>query len=429
MPLRREAEYYPAMDFNEVELEAQLLESLVRYVCVETTSKQDGDAVPSTPGQWQLLKMLQGELQAAGAAAVTLTDAGFLMATVPASKGREGSGTVGFMAHVDTSSAVSAKDVNPQVHRSYDGGDIRLSDDLVLSPGDFPELLRYKGSTIVTTDGSTLLGADDKAGVAEIMTAASWLLAHPDVSHGAIELIFTPDEETGKGMDLFPLDLLQSRRCYTLDGDMLGAVETECFNARKAEIEFLGRPIHPGTARGKLVNATTMVSTFVSMLPRNESPEATDGTYGFYMPSNVHGDIERATVSLIMRDFEEAGIERREAAVRAIAAAVEHLFSGGRVTVTVEKQYTNMRYAIEKDPRVVDHLIEAIHAAGIEPVRKPIRGGTDGARLCEKGIPAPNIFTGGHNYHSRLEWAALPAMVKATEVIINLATLWAGEPE
>ena len=285
-------------------------------------------------------------------------------------------------------------------------------------------LASRKGDTIITSDGTTLLGADDKAGVAEIVTAVDWLITHPEIEHGVVEIIFTPDEETGRGMDSFPKEKLESVCCYTLDGDVEGAIETECFNAEKATITFQGVPIHPGTARGKLVNAVTMAAAFAAMLPRNESPEATDGRYGFYLPHEISGNADRTVLTVFLRDFEAGEIDRRKKALQTFAEAVESQFPGGRASVDTFTQYINMRAFFDKNPQVVDLLIEAVRRTGLEPVRKTIRGGTDGARLSEMGIPTPNIFTGGHSYHSRSEWAALGAMASACQVIIHLITLW-----
>lgn len=415
------------MKFNKDWLQGQLLDRFLRYVRIETTSDRHSDDLPSTPGQWDLLRMLERELRELPLADVDLNEDGFLIAGLPASKGFEHIPVIGFMAHVDTTQEVTAHEVRPQVHSEYDGNPIEIADGLVLSPENFPELLRYRGETIITTDGTTLLGADDKAGVAEIMTAVSWLVSHEEVRHGEIEIIFTPDEETGKGMDRFPVSKLRSKCCYTLDGDVEGSVEAECFNAYKAEISFTGKSIHPGTARGKLVNAVSMAGAFTSMLPRNESPEATDGRFGFYLPLEIKGDAENSWLSIYIRDFEMDEINRRLKALEKIGEAVESMFDGGSVRIETAKQYVNMRDSLAKNPKIVDLLIEAVKRTGIEPILKVIRGGTDGARLCEMGVPTPNIFTGGQNYHSRLEWAGLPTMAKAAEVIVHLAVLWAEQ--
>jgi len=295
----------------------------------------------------------------------------------------------------------------------------------VLDPADNPELSEHVGDSIVVTDGSTLLGADDKAGLAEVMTAAALLLASPEIRHGPIELIFTPDEETGKGMNLFPLERLRSKACYTVDGGGAGEIEAECFTAYGVKAEFKGKAIHIGAARGKLANAVAMAGSFISMLPRSEAPESTDGWYGYYCPLEMSGTLEAAQVEVFLRDFSQAGMESRIAAVRAMAAAVEAQFPLGSVTLAVKKQYVNMREKLDQRPEVLERLMEAARRAGADPVVRPIRGGTDGARLTEMGVPTPNMFTGGYNYHSRFEWASLAEMALAVDTIIELVKLWA----
>jgi len=415
--------YNPDMPAYDQDIAADLLDRFVRYARIETTYDRHADTVPSTPGQWELLRLLEAELRGFEVNDVSIDDHGFLIARLPAN--REGADSIGFMAHVDTVSDVSGANVDPIVHDRYDGQPIRLAEDVVIDPSAVAALARYVGDTIITSDGTTLLGADDKAGVAEIMSLAKLLIEHEDIAHGEIELIFTPDEETGRGMSHFPIDDLHAVACYTLDGSEEGMIEAECFNASKAEVVFHGVSIHTGTARGKLVNANSMLGMFLASLPRTESPEATDGRYGFYAPIESFGSVESARCSLILRDFDADELARRERAVRGIAAAVEAAFPGGRAEVEIEKQYENMRMYLEADPRVVSLLEEAIRATGIEPVQHLIRGGTDGARLSALGVPTPNIFTGGHSYHSRSEWAALPAMVRAVVAMRHLCELWA----
>jgi tripeptide aminopeptidase len=278
---------------------------------------------------------------------------------------------------------------------------------------------------VITSDGRTLLGADDKAGVAEIMTAAEYLLAHPEIPHGEVSLYFTVDEELGTGMLRFPRQKATARYCYTFDGDEEGVIEAECFEGYRALVSFTGRSIHTGVGRGKLVNAIELAARFLALLPGAESPQATDGRYGFYFPLEITGSLERAVLEIYVRDFEDAEAQRRLEALRRMALAVEAAHPGGRVEVATEKQYSNLRRYLEPVPRVLELLERAIRETGIEPVRRSIRGGTDGARLSESGIPTPNVFTGGHNFHSRQEWAALPAMVRAVEVAVNLCRLWA----
>ena len=328
------------------------------------------------------------------------------------------------MAHVDTASDVTGKDVRPLVHESYDGSDIELSKGYTLRTDEYPELLSFKGETIITSDGTTLLGADDKAGIAEIMTALAYLTEHPEINHGPLELIFTPDEETGKGMDLFPYSELASGVCYTLDGGEDGSVEAVCFNGFKADVTFTGRVIHTGTARGKLANAVSMAGQFIGMLPRSESPEAMDGEYGFYAPMAVKGDLGEAWIEIFLRDYKMEEIERRSDALRSFAAAVEAAFPGGKVDVKISKQYLNMAESYKERPEIIGHLKDAIKGAGMEPVMYKIRGGTDGARLSEQGVPSPNVFAGGRNMHSRYEWIPLISMVRAVHTVLNLIEVW-----
>lgn len=372
--------------------------------------------------------MLHDELCGISGVSATLTDAGYLIGRLPATAAAAGP-TIGFIAHVDTTEEVPSAGVVPQIHEAYDGNTVELGGGVVLDPADDPRLLHYRGRTLITADGTTLLGADDKAGIAEIVTAVDWLASHPEIPHGEIEVAFTPDEETGRGMDGLPRDMLSSRCCYTLDGDEEGTIESECFNALKVDVTFGGISMHTGTARGKLVNAVSMAGTFLSMLPRNESPEATDGRYGFYFPLEVRGTAERSELTVYLRDFEKEEMGRRLEALQTMGRAVESIYPGGTVGIEPNAQYSNMRDSVAEDPPVVELLLEAIRRTGMEPRMKEIRGGTDGARLSEAGIPTPNIFTGGHNYHSRREWAAVPAMVRAVNVIINLSRLWASRTD
>ncbi len=405
-----------------------LLERFLRYVRIETTSDPHKKTIPSTSGQWDLLHLLEKELAEAGAESVSLDKNGYLIGKFPSTVSGGNTPVIGLMAHVDTSSDVSGKGVQPQIIENYDLSPVALGESgYVLSPEDYPDLLKHKGDTIITTDGTTLLGADDKAGVAEIMTALFWLKEHPGIPRAGVEVVFTPDEETGKGLDKFKAEWLSARCCYTIDGGEEGAIETECFNASGFEIDFQGKVIHPGSARGKLVNALSMASAFLEMVPGQESPEATDGRYGFYAPMEIEGTIDKVTVKGIIRDFEKEVLKRRAEALEFFGRAVEHKFPGGKVSVAIRKQYANMYEYIQKDPLVIEMLEDAVRAAGVTPSKRVIRGGTDGSRLSEMGIPTPNVFTGGHNYHSRFEWVSLSTMKKTVEVITHLIRLWAGE--
>ena len=405
------------------ELQSSLLERFLRYVKIWTTSDSalaDAGNQPSTPRQFDLAHLLESELQSLGLQNVQVTEKCYVYGFLPGSAGFEKSEPFCLLAHIDTVEEVSGENVNPQIHKNYDGEKITLASGDVLNPeNDLALALAAKNhETIITSDGNTLLGADDKAGIAEIMTALAFLI-NEKIPHGAIEVCFSPDEETGHGMDAVPLNLIKSKYAYTVDGGHIGKLETECFNAFKSEIEFTGVSVHTGTARGKLVNAITMAGSFITNLPRHEAPETTSGYEGFYAPMSVEGSIESAKVVLFLRDFEESGMEKRKSLVETIAESVAKSF-GGKAKVTHTQQYLNMKNGFEKRPDVIEKLVAAYKKAGVEPVFTPIRGGTDGSRLTEMGIPTPNIFTGGHNYHSRTEWASLEQMQKAAEVLVNL---------
>jgi tripeptide aminopeptidase len=409
----------------------------LRYVSYWTTSDPHVEATPSTPGQWDLAKALACELAGLGAGDVELTDHCYVIARLPASPGREGAPPIGFLAHIDTASDVSGRDVNARVIENYDGEKIVLcrpaegenragggETALCLDPALDPDLAAQKGKTIIHADGTTLLGADDKAGIAGIMTAAEYLLAHPEIPHGPVEIIFSPDEETGKGLPEFPLERIRSKACYTLDGGPMGELEIECFNAWKADITFTGKVIHLGTARGVLANAALMAASFALLLPRSESPEASDGYYGYYCPTEIRGGLESASLEIFLRDFSGDGMKRRLEALETFAKTVEAQFPGGKVVISAKNQYYNMKEKINESPEVLSILKKAFVNTGVEYRQKPIRGGTDGSRLTELGIPTPNIFTGGRNFHSRLEWVSVPEMIAAVKIVIELIRLW-----
>jgi tripeptide aminopeptidase len=407
------------MELDRQWFEKDLLDRFTRYAKIYTTSDPHVSATPSTERQFDLARLLEQELRELGLDDVELDEQCRLIARVPGTDGTNGT-PVGFMAHVDTAPDFTGENVKPQIHENYDGGVITLSGDYSLDPSVYPMLSRYKGETVITTDGTTLLGADDKAGVAEIMSAVRYLIAHPEIAHPPLEVVFTPDEETGRGMNGFPVEKLRSKFCFTMDGTDEGGIEAACFTAYKATVAFTGYSIHPGSARGKLANAATMAAQFVSMLPRSESPEATDGEFGFYCPTEIQGSISSAGVTIIVRDFDHDTVKRRLAYLEQLGKTIEGAFPGGTVRVSSEKQYLNMADALAEHPHVLSSIEDAIRETGMEPVVHQIRGGTDGARLTEMGIPTPNIFTGGQNLHGRYEWIALPAMVRATKTIINL---------
>ncbi|MDR2841690.1 MAG: tripeptide aminopeptidase PepT [Spirochaetaceae bacterium] len=377
-------------------LTEKITKRFLSYVKVCTTSDPHSDQTPSTEGQLQLAKMLLNELQELGLQC-ELCEHCYVIARIPSNTAREVP-VIGFLAHLDTSNDVSGSNVNAIVE---------------------------KDKNIIRTDGKTLLGADDKAGIAEIISAAEYLLAHNEIEHGTIELIFTPDEETGKGLPCFPMDKITSKACYTLDGGPAGELEIECFNAYSAAVHFTGKAIHPGTARGKLVNASLMAAFYAVMLPRSESPESTDGYFGYWCLMEINGNHENASLNIIVRDFTKEGIQRRVKALEHFASAVEAQFPGGIVTVDAKPSYTNMKEKIDKNPEVLQKLMLAAQNCNVEFTLKPIRGGTDGSRLTELGIPTPNIFTGGRNFHSRDEWVSIDDMLSACKIVIELSALWA----
>lgn len=401
-----------------------MVERFIRYVKVDTQSDRHIEDIPSTKGQWDLAWMLESELKALGLSDVSLDNHCYLIARVPASPGMENKPSIGLMAHMDTASDVTGANVKPALVKDYQGNAIELSASYVLDPKNYPDLAEHIGDTIITTDGTTLLGADDKAGVAEIMTAVEYLVKHPEIKHGPIEIFFTPDEETGKGMDKFPLAKAKSIACYTFDGGKAAEIESECFTAYSVHAEFSGQVIHIGAARGKLANAVAMAASFVSLLPRSESPEATDEWFGYYCPIEINGSLEHAELDVYLRDFTNAGMERRIEAIKAFAKTVEAQYPLGKVSLTIKKQYLNMKEELDKHPEVLSNLVKAIEMTGVEHGMRPIRGGTDGSRLTEMGIPTPNVFTGGYNYHSRYEWASVSEMSMAVQTIVNLVQCW-----
>ncbi len=404
--------------------EDRLLERFLTYARIDTASNKDSKERPTSQGQWTLARLLLKELIDLGVRDAILDDKCFLVAALPSNQQDIDVQTVGFMAHMDTSEDVRGAGVKPQVHRDYDGRPIQLGHDVVLDPEENPDLQRYIGGTIITSDGTTLLGADDKAGIAEIMTAVEYLLSHPSIAHGKIEIILTPDEETGFGMDGFPLDRIESSTCYTLDGGGEGIIEAECFEAYKLKLTLEGKPMHPGTARGKLINAVEMAGSLLGLLPREESPQTTDGRLGYYYPLEVEGNAESVSLLIYVRDFDPEQCRRRVETIRSMAATVQSIYPGSAITVQETKQYSNMKLFLDEHPDVIANLAQAISETGVTPRHSIVRGGTDGARLSEMGVPTPNIFTGGYNYHSRLEWAALSSMAKASRTLVNLAHVW-----
>ena len=404
-----------------------LVERFLKYVSFDTQSNEESGATPSTPGQMVFAKYLKEELETLGLEEVSLDDNGYLYATLPANV--EGNApVVGFIAHMDTSPDMSGKDVKPRIVPAYDGGDITLcaEEGIVLSPAQFPELLEHRGEDLIVTDGHTLLGADDKAGIAEIVSAIVYLQQHPEVKHGKIRIGFNPDEEIGLGAHKFDVEKFGCDWAYTMDGGEVGELEFENFNAASAKLVFKGRNVHPGYAKGKMINSLRVANRFMSLLPDSETPEHTEGYEGFYHLVGVNGEVEQTTVSYIIRDHDSARFEARKATMQRLADFINAEYGEGTVTLELKDQYYNMRRQIEPVMHVIDIAFQAMKEAGVEPCVRAIRGGTDGAQLSFKGLPCPNIFAGGLNFHGRYEFVPIPSMEKAMNVIVKIAELAAA---
>lgn len=405
---------------------ASVLERFLRYVQYDTQSDESSQSYPSTPKQLVLLRDLESELRSLGAAEVRMDPHGYVTATVPATTPKADVPVIGFIAHVDTSPEMTGAGVKPLVHRHYNGSDVVLPDDpsVVLRADDIPELAHRVGDDIVTASGTTLLGADNKAGVAEIMTAVERLIAHPEIPHGRIRIAFTPDEEIGRGTLHFDVAAFGARYAYTMDGGSRGDLECESFSADAVTVTFIGFNTHPGYAKGRMVNAIKAAATFIDALPKDTlSPETTEGYDGFVHPYVMQAGVDRTSVRFIVRDFRTAALIQKESMLAALAEQSATRW-GARVETRVEEQYRNMREVLDRHPAVIDHAREAIRRAGIEPRERPIRGGTDGSKLSFMGLPTANVFAGEQNFHSRLEWVSVQDMEKAVHVIVELARVW-----
>ena len=404
-----------------------LLERFLKYVSIHTTSDENTGLVPSTPQQMEFAKILAEELKDMGMQDVSLDKKGYLMATLPSNIDKDVP-TVGFISHLDTSPDMSGKNVKPRIVENYDGNDIILNEkeNIVLSPKQFPELTMYRGQSLVVTNGLTLLGADDKAGIAEIMTAMDYFIKNPDVKHGKVRIAFNPDEEIGLGAHLFDVDKFGCQFAYTMDGGEIGELEYENFNAAGAKATFYGTNVHPGYAKNKMVNSMKIATKFMATVPANESPEYTDGYEGFYHLTGIGGDVEKTTVSYIIRDHDRKKFEERKAHLQMLVDKINSEFGDNTATLEVKDQYYNMKEKVEPVKYIVDIASEAIRQAGVEPKVKPIRGGTDGAQLSFKGLPCPNIFAGGHNFHGKYEFVPIQSMEKATEVVKNIIKIIAN---
>jgi tripeptide aminopeptidase len=401
----------------------------LRYVTYDTQSDEQSETYPSTSKQLILLNQLVQELKELGIADAAIDQYGYVTATIPASPGKDQIPAIAFIAHVDTSPEVSGANVTPIVHRAYDGRDLVLPDDpsVVLREADNPELAEQRGNDIITASGTTLLGSDDKSGVAEIMAAAEYLVAHPEISHGPVKLAFTPDEEVGRGTQYFDVNKFGARYGYTLDGAKVGDVEIENFSADALTVAFNGFNAHPGYAKGRMVSALKFAAEFIHRLPRHGlSPETTEGYEGYVHPHTLHGGVERATVKMLLRDFTTAGLDEKAKMLAELAAEIIRPYPSASVDVQRQESYRNMKEVLDRYPEVVEHAKKGIERAGLTPRFRQIRGGTDGSRLSFMGLPTPNLFAGEHNLHSRLEWTSVQDMDKAVHVIIEICRSWAA---
>ncbi|MEH7436124.1 peptidase T [Neobacillus drentensis] len=403
----------------------ELIERFTSYVKIDTQSDESSETYPSTEGQWTLARMLVNELKSIGMQDVTIDENAYVMATLPANTEKPAVPTIGFLAHVDTATDFTGTNVNPQIVENYDGGEIILNQALnvVMSPKDFPSLPTYKGHTLITTDGTTLLGADNKAGITEIMTAMAYLINHPEIKHGAVRVAFTPDEEIGRGPHKFDVAAFNAKHAYTVDGGPLGELEYESFNAAGAKIIIKGNNIHPGSAKNKMVNSMKIAMELHSKLPAGEAPEHTEGYEGFYHLISFNGDVELTKLNYIIRDHDRETFQARKATLEGIVTELKEKYGEGTITLELNDQYYNMKEKIEPVMEIVDIAHEAMVSLGIEPITKPIRGGTDGSQLSYMGLPTPNIFTGGENFHGKFEFISVNNMIKATQTVIEIIKL------
>ncbi|MGB4372964.1 MAG: peptidase T [Halanaerobiales bacterium] len=406
---------------------SKVVERFLKYVTYNTQSDEESSTVPSTEGQLVFARALKEELEAIGLKEVSLDEKGYLMATLESNLGEDKEvPTIGFIAHMDTSPDMSGENVKTQLIKNYDGGDIVLNEEegIILSPLDFPELKDYVGRDIITTDGTTLLGADDKAGIAEIITAMEYLLENPEIKHGRIRIGFTPDEEIGRGADFFDVKKFAADLAYTVDGGPLGELEYENFNAAAARISIKGTSVHPGTAKGKMVNSLLIASELINKLPAEETPAETEGYEGFYHLVSVKGNVEETKLYYIIRDFDKINFIKRKTNLEEIVQDLNKKYDRARIQLKITDQYYNMKENIENNKEIIDTAYQAMEEIGIRPLITPIRGGTDGARLSYMGLPTPNIFTGGHNFHGKYEFIPVFAMEKAVELIVKIAELY-----
>ena len=409
-------------------MKKDIIERFTTYTKMDTQSNENSETTPSTHGQFELANLLVDELKEIGMVDVFVDDFGYVMATLPANTDKAVP-TIGFLAHIDTATDFTGKNVKPQVVENFDGNDLTLNKDLnvVLSSKKFPELPRYKGHTLITTDGTTLLGADNKAGIAEIMTAMDYLIKHPEVKHGRIRVAFTPDEEIGRGPHKFDVERFDASYAYTVDGGPLGELQYESFNAAAAKVHFIGSNVHPGTAKNKMVNAGKMAAEFISKFPEQESPEHTEEYEGFFHLISINGDVENTQLNYIIRDFDRDTFETRKATVKRFVDEIKQKYGDHCIELEMDDQYYNMREKIEPVKDIVDIAYQAMTNLDINPIVAPIRGGTDGSQLSYMGLPTPNLFTGGENFHGKFEYISVDNMEKATKVIVEICRLFADK--
>ncbi len=401
-----------------------ITERFLKYVSFPTTSDENTKLTPSTPGQMVFAQYLYDELKTIGLQEVILDKNGYIMATLPANTNKE-IPVIGFISHIDTSPDMCGKNIKPRIIRNFDGNNILLNEEkvIVFETDKYPEILQYKGQDIIVTDGTTLLGADDKAGIAEIVSAMEYLISHPEIKHGKIRIAFTPDEEIGQGADHFDVKAFGAEWAYTMDGSEIGELEYENFNAAAAKVTFKGINVHPGYAKHKMLNSMRIANQFLSMLPRHETPEHTEGYEGFYHLTAMQGTVEESTLNFIIRDHDRDRFERRKKEMQHLVNKINAEFGADTAILEIRDQYYNMREKVEPVMHIVNIASEAMEAIGVKPKVKPIRGGTDGARLSFEGLPCPNIFAGGHNFHGRFEYLPIPSMEKAMMVIVKISEI------
>lgn len=412
-------------DIMEITIDKErLVERFLRYVAVDTQSDPESETFPSTAKQLTLLNLLLEEMLVMGLADVEIDPHGYVTGTIPSTPGCEQKPVIGFISHVDTSPDMTGVEIKPQFVYDYDGEDIRLNESLTMRVAEFPELSFFKGHTLITTDGTTLLGADDKAGIAEIMTAAEYLMAHPEIPHGTVRIGFTPDEEVGRGVDFFDVENFGANFAYTVDGGFEGELEYENFNAASAKIAVQGRNIHPGYAKDKMINALQVICEINALLPAAQRPEHTEEYDGFYHLVGMNGTVEQATSEYIIRDHSREKFEAKKSYLQSVVNLLEEKYGKGVISLTVKDQYYNMREMVEPHPEVIGRAEKAMRLAGVVPVVRPIRGGTDGSRLSYMGLPCPNLFTGGMNFHGKFEYCSVDTMCRACKTLVHLAKLW-----